>query len=322
MPWKGETDPYKIWISEIILQQTRVEQGLDYYNRFVKTFPTVVNLARAKEENVFKLWEGLGYYSRCRNLLHAAKTIMNDLNGQFPKNYDAILSLKGVGPYTAAAIASFAFNLPYAVVDGNVMRVLARFTGKKYSIDSTEGKKYFNSLAQEWLDKTQPGKYNQAIMDFGATVCKPASPLCSECPFNKTCYAYRNNKIESLPVRTKKISIRKRRFAYLVIKQNKKWAVHQRVQKDIWAGLYQFPHIETKSLNNLQKTAPFKHYEILSVSPVYKQQLSHQLIEARFIEIELNDKVSPGNEWRWMASKQLDRLAFPRIVRRYLENSE
>ena len=209
MPWKGEKDPYKIWLSEIILQQTRVEQGLKYYNNFIKAFPDVQALAKTQDAKIFKLWEGLGYYSRCRNLIASARFIAKERKGKFPGTYDDIKSLKGVGPYTAAAIASFAFNLPYAVVDGNVFRVLARVFGINKPIDSAEGKTFFNELATELLDKKQPGLYNQAIMDFGAVVCKPALPLCTKCIIKKNCFAFLNNKVNELPVKEKKIFIRK-----------------------------------------------------------------------------------------------------------------
>jgi A/G-specific adenine glycosylase len=189
MPWKGEKDPYRIWLSEIILQQTRVEQGWAYYERFLKKFPNISALARASDQVVLKCWEGLGYYTRCRNLIHTARYIAFERNGLFPSTYDEIIQLKGVGPYTAAAIASFAFNQPHAVVDGNVFRVLARYHGLSTPIDRPEGKKLFQSLAQGSLDKDQPGQYNQALMDLGATVCKPQSPNCADCPLRKNCTA-------------------------------------------------------------------------------------------------------------------------------------
>ncbi|HLA58283.1 MAG TPA: hypothetical protein VK622_05965, partial [Puia sp.] len=187
MPWKGIKDPYKIWLSEIILQQTRVEQGWSYYEKFVKAFPTIDDLARAPEEKVFKLWEGLGYYSRCKNLIHTARYISSELNGIFPDNYEDILLLKGIGPYTAAAISSFAFNEPRAVVDGNVQRVLSRYFGIAIPIDSLQGKKLFQELAQTLLDKSFAGIYNQEIMDFGAVVCKPQNPLCTQCVHQQNC---------------------------------------------------------------------------------------------------------------------------------------
>lgn len=204
MPWKGEKDPYKIWLSEIILQQTRVEQGLSYYNNFIKTFPDIQQLAKAKDEKIFKLWEGLGYYTRCRNLIASARFVAKEKKGKFPDSYEEIKALKGVGPYTAAAISSFAFNLPHAVVDGNVFRVLARVFGIDKPTDTTEGKKYFTQLAEELLDKKRPGLYNQAIMDFGAMICKPASPLCATCCFKKHCIAFQRDRINELPVKEKK----------------------------------------------------------------------------------------------------------------------
>ena len=329
MPWKGEKDPYKIWLSEIILQQTRVEQGLGYYHRFIETFPQIQQLAQAPDSKVFKLWEGLGYYTRCRNLIATARYVSNDLKGQFPATYEEIKGLKGIGPYTAAAISSFAFNLPHAVVDGNVFRVLARVFGISKPTDSTEGKKYFTSLADELLDRKQPGIYNQAIMDFGAVVCKPVAPLCSACMFNKTCFAFHHNKINELPVKEKKISIKKRWFYYLVIEHENKIAIQQRLAKDIWQQLYEFPIIETgkeegskkiiaqaEKLNWLQK----KNYEIISISPLFKQQLSHQLIAGQFIKIRLTKKLNHNKNITWVTKRELKKFAFPKFINQYLES--
>ena len=212
MPWKGETNPYRIWISEIILQQTRVQQGLEYYNRFIAAFPDIKSLANADEKVVYKYWEGLGYYSRCKNLMATAKFIHNELNDKFPEKFEDILALKGIGNYTASAISSFAFNQPYSVLDGNVFRVLSRFFGKEIPINTTEGKKFYGELAQSLLDKSQPGKYNQALMDFGAVVCKPIAPLCLQCPLRKKCLAFLENKVNMLPVNTKKILPEKQVF--------------------------------------------------------------------------------------------------------------
>mgnify|MGYP003339694825 CR=1 FL=1 len=198
MPWKFEKNPYKIWLSEIILQQTRVEQGMSYYLNFIRAYPTVHDLANAEDEAVMKLWEGLGYYSRCRNLLATARFISHNKKGNFPNSYEELVKLKGVGPYTAAAIASFAFQLPYAVVDGNVIRVLSRFFGIDKQANTNEGKKIFQQLAQEVLDKKNPGIYNQAIMDFGATVCKPAQPLCDECVMQNYCSAYQKDMVDEI----------------------------------------------------------------------------------------------------------------------------
>ena len=227
MPWKGEKDPYKIWLSEIILQQTRVLQGLAYYNRFVTKYPTVMHLAKAKDEEVYKLWEGLGYYSRCKNLLATAR-IITENGGMFPQKYNDVLALKGVGTYTAAAIVSFAYNQPYAVVDGNVNRILARCFGITIAIDSTKGKKTIATLANELLDKKQPGKFNQAMMDFGATICKPRQPLCNECILQANCFAFKHNQTSLLPKKEKKITIKKRWMHYLLAEYKNSWLIRKR----------------------------------------------------------------------------------------------
>lgn len=326
MPWKGEKDPYKIWLSEIILQQTRVEQGLDYYNNFIRTFPEVHQLAKAPEAKVFKLWEGLGYYTRCRNLIASAKYISKELKGKFPDNYETIKALKGVGPYTAAAISSFAFNLPHAVVDGNVFRVLARLFGIDRPVDSTEGKKHFITLAEELLDKKQPGIYNQAIMDFGAMVCKP-QPFCSACFLQKHCSAFRHNKINELPVKEKKITIKKRWFYYLILEYKNEIAIQQRTAKDIWHSLYEFPMIEAGNempVKQIIQQAEKKNwlekakYELIAVSPLYKQQLSHQLIAGKFIRLQLKKKNLEKN-WTWLPKNKLGKYAFPQFINQYLK---
>jgi A/G-specific adenine glycosylase len=329
MPWKGEKDPYKIWLSEIILQQTRVEQGLAYYNNFIKTFPSIHHLARAKDEKVFKLWEGLGYYTRCRNLLATARFISGELNGKFPDSYENIKALKGIGPYTAAAISSFAYNLPHAVVDGNVFRVLARVFGISKAIDNTKGKNYFTELAEELLDKKQPGLYNQAIMDFGAVVCKPAAPLCDACVLKKVCYAWQHHKVDTFPVKEKKISIKKRWFYYLVMEYKNTIAIRQRTGKDIWQSLYEFPLIETTAAAEQtdiikkateQKWLKAKNYSVKNSSPLYKQQLSHQHITGQFLYMVVTQKPAGTNDWQWIAKKELKRYAFPRMLRHFIHN--
>lgn len=331
MPWKGEKNPYKIWLSEIILQQTRVEQGLDYYHRFIEKFPDIYRLAKTKDTVVFKLWEGLGYYTRCKNLLATARHISTNLGGKFPSTYEEIKALKGVGPYTAAAISSFAFNLPYAVVDGNVFRVLSRVFGIDNPIDSAEGKKYFIQLAEELLDKKRPSKYNQAIMDFGAIVCKPASPLCSACVFQKKCVAFLENKVGMLPVKEKKIKIKKRWFYYLVVEYKDEIAIQQRIGKDIWNQLYEFPMIEKtgeEAIESLLKEAekmgwlPKVKYEVIATSPLYKQQLSHQLIAGQFIRVNLKKKPLANDKRLWVKASQLKKFAFPRLINHYLDNSK
>lgn len=245
MPWRNTTDPYRIWLSEIILQQTRVAQGLPYYERFVTAFPTVQNLAAASQEEVLKLWQGLGYYSRGRNLHETAQRIVNEYHGLFPNTYKELLTLKGVGDYTASAIASISFNEPTAVVDGNVYRVLSRVFGIETPINSTLGQKEFKKLAQELIDPNQPATFNQAIMEFGAIQCKPQNPYCLHCIFQERCVAFRTNTIAKLPVKIKKNKIKKRFLHYLVFRsEDQKTILTQRIGKGIWQGLYEFPCVE------------------------------------------------------------------------------
>ena len=325
MPWKGEKNPYRIWLSEIILQQTRVEQGLNYYNSFIKTFPDVHSLAQTSEKKIFKLWEGLGYYTRCRNLIVTARYVSKELNGKFPDTYEEIKALKGIGSYTAAAISSFAFNLPYAVIDGNVFRVLARIFGIYTPTHSTEGKKIYTELANKLLNKKQPGPYNQAIMDFGAVICRPV-PVCNQCVFRKNCFAFLNKKINELPVKGKKINIKKRWFYYLVMEYKNETAIRQRLEKDIWQQLYEFPMIEADAPTDLKKVLlqaekagwlSKNNYDIISKSPLYKQQLSHQLIAGRFIKIKLKLKSEQTNNLLWLTKNKLDKHAFPGLINLY-----
>ena len=325
MPWKGEKDPYKIWLSEIILQQTRVEQGLKYYKNFISTFPTIHKLAKAPEQKIYKLWEGLGYYTRCRNLILTARYVSKELNGRFPDNYEDIKKLKGIGPYTGAAIASFAFNQPYAVVDGNVFRVLARIFGVDLPIDSTEGKKFFAHLSNELLDKKSPGLYNQAIMDFGAVICKPA-PLCRECPFNKNCQALLEDRISSLPVKRKKTVVQKRWFNYIILEHKKKFAIRQRKEKDIWHNLFEFLLIESgsSSQKEILKQAEKSNwitknsYDIMETSPIFRQQLSHQYIQGRFIKLKLDQKPMSLPGIFWVDEKEIKSYPFPKIINEYM----
>lgn len=326
MPWKGEKDPYKIWLSEIILQQTRVEQGLEYYNRFVAHFPTIRDLALADEKKVFKLWEGLGYYLRCRNLIATARYIHAELKGVFPNTYEDILKLKGVGLYTASAIGSFAFNLPHAVVDGNVLRVLARVFGIKDAIDSTAGKNKFSKLAYDLLDRNKPALYNQAIMDFGATVCKPAIPLCTACVFSKYCVAYNENKVAALPVKEKKIKQRKRFFYFFLIQYHDKIALRERTQKDIWQHLHEFPLIESKNSDEItnaiteaQKKGWLSQSDKIDISDsVYKQKLTHQTIYARFIRVKVYKASNALEAYEWISIKSVSGISFPKIINEFL----
>ncbi|CAM1350272.1 A/G-specific adenine glycosylase [Tenacibaculum insulae] len=246
LPWRKTKDPYLVWLSEIMLQQTRVAQGLPYYTTFTKEFKTVFDLAKADESKVLKLWQGLGYYSRARNLHFTAKHIANEFNGVFPDSYKELLKLKGIGDYTASAIASVCFDEPVAVVDGNVYRVLSRYFGIYTPINSSKGIKEFKELAQTLIDSSQPGIYNQAIMDFGAMQCKPQNPLCDSCPLSNSCVALEKKIIKELPVKEKKIKIKKRYFNFLVVVTDaEKTIIEERIGKGIWQGLYQFPLIET-----------------------------------------------------------------------------
>ena len=329
MPWKGETNPYRIWISEIILQQTRVQQGLQYYNRFITIFPDIKSLANADEKEVYKLWEGLGYYSRCKNLIATAKFIHKDLKGKFPQEYDRILALKGIGSYTASAICSFAFNQPYAVLDGNVYRVLSRFFGKAIPVNTTEGKKYYGELAQRLLDKKKPGKYNQALMDFGAVVCKPAAPLCLRCPLQKNCMAFSENKVSKLPVNTKKIMMKNRFFNYLLVYYKNKFYVHKRTGKDIWENLYEFILFESNEWldeeamavnEEIRKIFNFADFRIKNISPKKTQKLTHQIIKGRFIHIEIQQPLI-SREYFLVNPKQLKSLPFPKFITSYLTDN-
>ena len=330
MPWKGESDPYLIWLSEIILQQTRVEQGMPYYEKFKKKYPTVQKLANAPEDELMKLWEGLGYYSRARNLHAAAKHISQELGGHFPSTYENILSLKGVGPYTAAAIASFGFDLPYAVLDGNVFRILARFFGALIATDTSTGKKFFKHLAQEALAPGKAGRYNQAIMDFGALICTPQKPSCSTCPLKSSCSALAEGTISQLPLKTKKLERRSRYFHFLILNAGRKVFLQKRLDKDIWRNLYQFPLIET-SASELNKEqildladkegllAAESTPKLISRSLPRKQTLTHQFIFATFWEFELSGPetvIAP--DLIFTERKNLSKFAFPKVVDWYL----
>ena len=323
LPWRESSDPYRIWLSEIILQQTRVDQGLPYYERFVEAFPTVYDLAKATEDSVLKLWEGLGYYSRARNLHFTAKYISEELNGQFPQTHEDLLSLKGVGPYTAAAIGSIAFKLPVAAVDGNVYRVLARYFGIENSIDETSTKKEISRLSQEVLSQERPGDHNQAVMELGATVCTPKNPVCNSCPLVEDCTAKRLELQDKLPVRSKKIKVRERFLYYSVLLVSEQVAITRRGEGDIWQGLYEFPLFESET--RLDESQILNHFgiapelDIKSISEEFKHILSHQRIFSQFVIQELKHK--PDGDFIWVPMKELRSFAFPRLINRFLENS-
>ncbi|MDP5156946.1 MAG: A/G-specific adenine glycosylase [Flaviramulus sp.] len=293
LPWRNTKDPYRIWLSEIILQQTQVAQGLPYYEAFLETYPTVFQLANADESEVLKLWQGLGYYSRARNLHATSKYIANELDGDFPNNYKDLLNLKGVGDYTASAIASICFDEASAVVDGNVYRVLSRYFGIDTPINSSKGVKEFKTLAQELIDKNNPAEFNQGLMEFGATHCKPQNPFCNKCPFSEGCIAFNENRISELPVKIKTAKAKKKFFNFLVfISEDDTIILEKREGKGIWQNLYQFPLIETDNdLNaenfkkhienyNLLKGKRFKFYLYNEESIIHK--LSHQHLFTKF----------------------------------------
>jgi A/G-specific adenine glycosylase len=316
MPWKGEKDPYKIWLSEIILQQTRVEQGMAYYQKFVQSFPTIKNLADAPDTKIFKHWEGLGYYSRCRNLVATAREIAYNRHSAFPKDFGSILQLKGVGPYTAAAIASFAYNLPHPVLDGNVFRVYSRIFNIKKPIDDQAGKEYFNKLAHEILPAGKAALYNQAIMDFGATTCKP-QPTCGNCFFNTHCMAYLQGTQLALPIKEKKIKVRERWFNYVIFRYKDQIAIRHRVEKDIWQHLYEYYLLESAeelSVKQVKKeiksklNIPLKEVNVLNRKD---QKLSHQLIHFHFLLMELVSCEQIG-DFQWIRRVDLLHFPFPR----------
>lgn len=324
LPWRNTTNPYKIWLSEIILQQTQVKQGLPYYESFTKAFPTVELLAKAEEDDVLKLWQGLGYYSRARNLHFAAKQIIEW--GGFPNQYDSILKLKGVGEYTAAAISSFAFKLPHAVVDGNVFRLLSRFYGIDIPINSSKGKSHFFKLANTILDKTQPDTHNQAIMEFGSQVCKAKKPNCEICVLCENCVALNTNSINNYPVKIKKNSIKCIYFDYFFFKYKDLTFVKKRTQNGIWKNLFEFPLIENEkqiSEEEIIESIQFKEwshklkFEVNSVHS-FKHILSHRVIYARFWEIDCSAEIQ-NEHFQRIKIEDINRLAVSRLTEKYLK---
>lgn len=320
LPWRHTRDPYKIWLCEIIMQQTRVAQGLTYYNRFVKTFPTPAALAAATQDHVLKLWQGLGYYSRARNLHAAAQS----MRGKFPSTYQGVRALKGVGDYTAAAICSIAYNMPYAVVDGNVYRVLARVFAIDTPIDSTEGKKEFAALAQQLLDKKNPGDYNQAIMDFGALICTPQAPQCTACPLAKVCQARKTGVQEKFPVKAQKTKISTRYFHYIYVEQGKFTWLHQRGPGDVWQNLYELPLVETADGKlGLKDPQLKKWFGATRIKPVQtkpvKHVLSHRIIYAYIYKVVVSPARKVPDGFIKIPVKELPKYAVSRLVQKLLE---
>ncbi len=327
LPWRNTTDPYVIWLSEIILQQTRVHQGLPYFNRFLESFPTVSSFAKATENQVLKLWQGLGYYSRGRNMLYTAKQVMDENGGVFPISYVELIKLKGIGDYTAAAISSFSNNESKAVLDGNVFRVLARYFGIEEPINSTKGKKIFSELAQHLIEDQPPAIYNQAIMEFGALQCKPKSPLCHSCPFQLNCVAFNSHRVDALPIKLKKTKVKERWFNYFVGREGEKLLIKQRKPGDIWQHLFDFPLIETvTSPENNQvdfmtevKNA-FGNGITLSLILQKKHILTHQIIYVQFFGLDnyiINFNIH--NDIKLVALDEFKELPHPKVIGDFIE---
>jgi A/G-specific adenine glycosylase len=316
LPWRDTKEPYKIWLSEIILQQTRVDQGMEYFFRFIDRFPLVSDLANASEDEVLRLWQGLGYYSRARNLHKSAKMIVEEFGGVFPETHKDVLSLKGVGPYSAAAICSFAYDLPYAVLDGNVYRVLARYFNDDTIINSGAGNKLFQKLADDLLDSKDPATHNQAIMEFGAMQCTPHNPDCGACPLNNSCLGYEKGTHLSLPKKEKKVKVKDLFLNYLVFKDGANTFVSQRSEKDIWAKLFEFPLIISPDKASFDLFQP--ESKPLNMVEPSLHKLSHRNVYSRFWEIEGSPKEST---YQKVNISKLDDLAKSRLIDMYLEKS-
>lgn len=305
LPWRGERDVYKVWVSEIILQQTRINQGWEYYLRFIQTFPTVKALAEAKEEEVLRVWQGLGYYSRARNLHAAAKNVMQEHGGVFPKTYEQVRQLKGIGEYTAAAICSFAYGLPYPAVDGNVLRIISRVSGIHDNIMEGRTKKQITELCHKLMKGADPADFNQALMDFGSLQCTPKSPQCESCPLKNECYAYQHDEVEMLPVCIKNLQVKDRFFHFFVCIQEGQIIIEKRAEDDIWKGLYQLPLKETKDNKQLK-------YRLLYQT---KHQLTHQTIHASFYDIPDAKKLpAPAGQRLTIPLNELGNYAFPQLI--------
>jgi A/G-specific adenine glycosylase len=326
LPWRDTVNPYLVWLSEIILQQTRVNQGLPYFLRFTEKFPTVFDLANAQQDDVMLLWQGLGYYSRARNLHTTAKYVAYELNGKFPNSHQGLLQLKGVGDYTAAAIASFCYNEPVPVVDGNVYRVLSRVFDIETPIDSTEGKKYFKALAQKLIDKTNPGEYNQAIMEFGAVQCTPGQPNCTLCPLQNGCVAFYKKKVNQLPKKEKKTKIKERYLHFFLITDGENFLIEKRQANDIWKNLYQLPLLETEEATLseaeiMEKATQELAQDINTVSfqGEFKHVLSHRILKVFFWKIDVKKLQKPTNNRLLVALNDRVLYSMPRIITKFFE---
>ena len=321
LPWRNTTNAYVIWLSEIILQQTRVDQGKPYFYRFLEAYPDVKAFAAAEEDEILNLWQGLGYYSRGRNMLKTARQVVSEFGGEFPVEYEQLIRLKGIGEYTASAISSFSANQAKAVVDGNVFRVLARYFGISEPINSTKGKKLFQDTANEVLNKEKPGLHNQAIMEFGAMLCKPQNPDCSVCPVKLDCYAHNNNAVTELPKKLKKIKVRERFFNYIVVTDGEAVLMNKRDEKDIWANMYDFPLFESARPITPEEVLLLPGFKtffgdnslIINTYPIKKHVLTHQHLHAQFIHIN-NKPIKLEQKWFYTDVNILKNIAMPKII--------
>ena len=331
LPWRHDPTPYEVWLSEVILQQTRVNQGTDYYLRFIERWPSVTDLAKAKEEEVLKMWQGLGYYSRARNLHKCAKQVVEQYDGKFPADFEQLKKLQGIGSYTAAAIASIAFNLPHAVVDGNVYRVLSRLFDIDTPINNNEGQTLFSHLADELLNHERPGLHNQAMMEFGALNCTPKNPNCLLCPLQAQCLAFAHQTVMQRPVKLQKVKVTNRYFNYLVINIKDSIYLHKRSDNDIWRNLYDFPCIESEqpmtieevlATEQFQQLIENKPFTIVKVSPVFTHKLTHRTILAQFIELKLEKKLLQIETKDLFLARKTDlgNFPIPRLIDLYLNN--
>lgn len=331
LPWRNTKDPYQIWLSEIILQQTRVNQGLPYFHKFISTFPTISDLANASEDSIFKLWEGLGYYSRAKNLHACAKMVQEQYGGKFPDNYIDLIKLKGIGPYSAAAISSFAFNEVQPVIDGNVFRLMSRFFGLDIPIDVQGNRQIFHKILMDLIPKNKPGQFNQAIMEFGAIQCKIIKPDCEMCPLASRCVAKEKKMVGVWPIKSKKIKKEIRFFNYLFIDINNNIIIQKREGKDIWQNLHEFPMIESDKeiggielLNNskLKEIIPIKKISVDKLGLPFKHLLSHQTIFAQFWKIKGNLNEYKNNKPHILVAKEgLSEYAFPKLINNFMDKN-
>lgn len=321
LPWRNTQDPYLIWLSEVILQQTRVAQGLPYFVRFCQHFPSVLDLANASEQEVLTLWQGLGYYSRGRNLHTSAKLVVNNFSGVFPTDYKTLLQLKGVGTYTAAAIASFSAGHRHAVVDGNVIRVLSRYFGVELPVDSKEGKKMINELADSLIEAVDPALYNQSVMEFGAMLCKPSNPDCAICPLALSCWALRHEKTSILPFKEKKIKKKERFFNYFIIEDNERLLLKERLSGDIWQGLYDFPMLEQTVFEEKPVFTDESGFKAnAKLLDVQKHILTHQNLHIRFFRVrDYNCTFINQDKHKWIKVKDLDNYPKPIVIQNFLD---